>query len=202
MCAIIGYVCRSGEPDIDMLIRVFQESKIRGMHAFGYAFHQAGLLTVRRSLNLKEIEAHLLEDRPSAVIGHCRYSTSGDYRNMLNNQPIERDGRAVVVNGVIDMGTKPEMERRYDVNMNTENDAELSLFWDNPASAVGNISGSFAGLFLNSPTEILAVRNVRRPAYIVQEQNFGLVASTVDILRRSGIQQTAWVLPVGSPVLL
>ena len=50
-------------------------------------------------------------------IYHNRYSTSGDFKNHLNNQPIEIGDTSLCFNGVIDMGTKSQMEEKYQIKM-------------------------------------------------------------------------------------
>lgn len=195
MCAIIGYRA-DGEPDLDLISRVFEASKIRGLHAFGYAFWRGGLLHTYRFLDLKELLAHLAVHRPQALIGHCRYSTSGDYRNLENNQPVRRGSRALVFNGVIHMGTRTEMEAEYGVQLVTENDGEIVLAQEpfEPVGFVRGLKGSFAGLILDA-SGIIALRNTRRPAHIVEGQGFSLVISTSDIATRAAVPGPVKELP-------
>mgnify|MGYP000618844717 CR=1 FL=1 len=49
------------------------------------------------------------------IIYHNRYSTSGDYKNHENNQPIFNNELSLVFNGVLDMGTKKQIENKYNI---------------------------------------------------------------------------------------
>lgn len=186
MCAIIGYAAKR-EPDTELVIRLFRESKIRGLHAFGYSYlGPYSALCTEKFLNFEDLEAKLRAFTPKLLIGHCRYSTSGDWRNPENNQPIVR-GNALVFNGVIDMGTKQEMEARYGVLLENENDGELLLSsGKEPLDFVRDLPGSFAGILL-TPSGAFALRNERRPAYVGYRGGDVCVASTSDILVRAGL---------------
>jgi glutamine phosphoribosylpyrophosphate amidotransferase len=194
MCAIVGFV---GD-DYTALAAVFQESRVRGLHAFGYAYGNGKEIVVRKFETLHGLKFQLLKDRPKSLVGHCRYSTSGDWKDPRNNQPIVRFGRALVFNGVIDMGTKEEMERRHGVDLETENDGELALWALNKWSDVRSITPkqSFAGLWTDASGVIHVARNERRPAWVGQVGETTIIASTADILERAGINHRA-ELPVG-----
>lgn len=187
MCAIIGYVSKSSECDVGLLKRLFAESKIRGLHAFGYAFPGEKELVVRKSFTLPGLFYLLEQDKPTRMIGHCRYSTSGDYLDPRNNQPIVRDGRALVFNGVLHMGTKSEMEKAFHVELSTENDGELFLALPENDMLLAN--GSFAGLEMRSDGKIVARRNTRRPAWLFQTGGARIITSTLDIGLRAGLTE-------------
>lgn len=181
MCAIIGFI--SDNPTaiaVETLKKVFIESKIRGMHAYGYAAIQDGHLMEAKSNGLKSLLVSI--DNPTRLIGHCRYSTSGDYKNMNNNQPLRFGDEYMVFNGVIDMRTKQEMERAYSISMSSDNDGEIMLqAKDRLAMLRSEIT--FSGLTLNSHS-LAFFRNEGRPGYKATRHGATYIASTADILRR------------------
>lgn len=181
MCAIIGFI--SDNPTaiaVETLKKVFIESKIRGMHAYGYAAIQDGHLMEAKSNGLKSLLVSI--DNPTRLIGHCRYSTSGDYKNMNNNQPLRFGDEYMVFNGVIDMRTKQEMERAYSISMSSDNDGEIMLqAKDRLAMLRSEIT--FSGLTLNSHA-LAFFRNEGRPGYKATRHGATYIASTADILRR------------------
>ena len=48
MCSIIGF---SGVYDRDLLTKVFENSKIRGIHSFGFSYYDAGKLVTNKFLD-------------------------------------------------------------------------------------------------------------------------------------------------------
>lgn len=188
MCAIVGFLCSSPTDEaINTLRKVFIESKIRGMHAYGFASIQDGLMSSFKSNTLRPVLEAI--HKPKALIGHCRYSTSGDYIVEANNQPLRYKDEYMVFNGVIDMRTKPEMEKAYGIQMSCDNDGEIMLQTTNRLGLLG-MNVSFAGLFLNKDV-MTFMRNPNRPAYIGFKHGATYIASTADILKRSLISD--WV---------
>jgi len=185
MCAIIGFISDSPtQQAVDTLKKVFIESKIRGMHAYGYAAIQDGHLMEAKSNGLKSLLVSI--NNPTRLIGHCRYSTSGDYKDMNNNQPLRYGEEYLVFNGVIDMRTKAEMEAAYNIKMNSDNDGEIMLQTPNRTGLLK--SGiTFSGLTLNSHA-LAFFRNEGRPGYKATRFGATYIASTADILRRCLLQ--------------
>ena len=192
MCAIVGFLSKNPNKDaIETLKRVFIESKIRGMHSYGFAAVQNGLIDSYKNTKLLPVLDEI--QMPNALIGHCRYSTSGDYLLMANNQPLSHGNQHLVFNGVIDMRTKPEMEKAYGIQMSCENDGEIMLqSKDRLGLLRTNIS--FAGLFLDERS-MTFMRNPARPAYLGYKHNAIYIASTADILKRSLIADYAELEP-------
>lgn len=182
MCAIVGFISANPTREaLETLKRLFFESKIRGMHAYGYAATENGETRVFKTTRLPELLNNI--GNPQALIGHCRYSTSGDYTVMANNQPLEFDGEQMAFNGVIDMRTKPEMEQAYGIEMASDNDGEIMLQCPD-RTALLRTHISFAGLFLNG-TMVNFMRNENRPAYYAEKHGAVYIASTADIMKRS-----------------
>lgn len=181
MCAIIGFVCP--EPNtqaVNTLKKLFVESKIRGMHAYGFSAIQDGKLNEYKSNSLKALLDKI--DRPTMLIGHCRYSTSGDYKDMNNNQPIAYGDERLVFNGVIDMRTRAEMEVAYQIKMATENDGEIMLQTSDKMALLKS-SVTYSGLMLNKQ-RIAFFRNDSRPGYVANRHGATFIGSTADILKR------------------
>lgn len=200
MCGVVGFIPGSGDSvpislqPYSAFERLFKESTVRGLHAFGMAW--TGLpggppLVYNKTHNLRELLRHCPISRP--VIGHARYSLSGDWHDHANNQPLMRENRALVFNGVIDMGTKEQMEDRWGLPLPSYNDGEifLELLEENGGSTewaedwVQRINGSFAGLWLE-PNRMCALRNARRPLWISYQYGCTYFASTRDIFLRAG----------------
>lgn len=182
MCAIVGFLSPSPTDEaINTLRKLFIESKVRGMHAYGFTSVQDGLIHTYKNTMLRPVIEAI--QKPQALIGHCRYSTSGDYTVIENNQPLQHNGEHLVFNGVIDMRTKPEMELAYGIQMSCDNDGEIMLqSTDRLALVKTNIS--FAGIFLTNKT-MTFIRNANRPAYMGFKHGATYIASTADILKRS-----------------
>lgn len=193
MCGLIGYEPTGQEIDWkeqrDAFARLARESRIRGMHSYGIATPTM----VLKSHDLDEVIDAF--DASEPTIFHARYSTSGDWRNHENNQPIiidatERSCRlALAFNGVIDMGTRAEMSERWDVRLETDNDGEIFLrrllLGQSIASFVGGIAGSFAGVWLEGDV-LQCARNARRPLWKCEWPDVKWLASTKDVFVRAG----------------
>jgi glutamine phosphoribosylpyrophosphate amidotransferase len=186
MCSIVGW---NGVYNKDLVEKIMQNSRVRGLHAFGYSYYKNGVLTTKKFLKYKEFIDEINQDKPNKFIAHFRYSTSGEYTNQSNNQPITSLTAALAFNGVIDMGNKEEMESKYNCSLTTDNDGELVLkkFEEDTESVKEFIQNkTFAGIFLTS-NKIIAIRNANRPAYIAEKNGAKIICSTKDIMNRSGI---------------
>jgi glutamine phosphoribosylpyrophosphate amidotransferase len=214
MCGVIGFETRSaaGSPDdIKRVKALFRESQIRGKHAYGFSsLSPTGVdcIVTHKRIHLWEIDLCLDVAWPySSLIGHTRYSTSGDWRELNNNQPIHiRSGNlgvSVVFNGVIHQGTKSEIENDFGFSLETANDGEVFarkvLLDEDWETWVREGSFSFAGLFIRNG-EITAIRNKNRPLwYAIADRNV-YVASTQDIFRRTKLFSEPKQFPVGEAV--
>lgn len=156
MCGVIAAI----NVDQQLIDKVVEESKVRGLHYLGYA--KLG----------------------KAVLYHTRYCTSGK-----DNQPIDWDGSFLAMNGVIHMGTKKEMEKYYSIKMGSDNDAEvLAQYLDSYSFeelCVMWPKVSIAAVLLNKK-KLWAFRNKHRPLWLIEKQSSVLIASTQDILKRAG----------------
>lgn len=186
MCSIIAY---NGKYNKEIVEKICFNSRIRGLHSFGYSYiYKCSIITLKY-LDYKKFVKSLNENKPEKFIAHFRYSTSGDYKEKINNQPIQIGDTSMVFNGVIDMGTKQEMEQKYNCSMITENDGELAILEKKKGNEFLKQfiqQKTFAGAFLDLK-KIQVIRNENRPCYVGLYNDAKIVASTKDILQRSGV---------------
>jgi|694.fasta_scaffold00746_15 glutamine phosphoribosylpyrophosphate amidotransferase len=203
MCGVIGYASDDPQPSHSEALRsLFYESRVRGLHAFGFSTQDGERVVTQRFLDLKVCLA-AIPSGAARLIGHCRYSTSGDFRNVANNQPLQIDDAALAFNGVISMATKGEYERHHGREYKTENDGEIFLdkFVRNDGwlEFVARGRFSFAGLTLHRG-RLTALRNKSRPLFRVDQGSATFFASTADIFRRAGFAETPTPIPCGVAV--
>ena len=191
MCGIIGYSSNQQTKKHTHLVRqLFRESQVRGLHAFGFSYRSSRGIETQK---FRQIEDCLkaLPTEATSIIGHCRYSTSGDYKKPENNQPLQIEQTAMAFNGVISMATKEQNEAKYGRTYETDNDGEIFLDKftrdDEWLKFVAESKFSFAGLVLDQ-NQMIALRNKNRPLYKAKYDNATFFASTVDIFRRAGFQ--------------
>jgi len=186
MCGVVGFSCKKpNKENISILNNLIYESKIRGLHSFGYSYYIDGLIKTEKHHDINSVKLPM----SNKIIYHNRYSTSGDYKNHENNQPIFNNELSLVFNGVLDMGTKKQIENKYNIQMETENDGEIIL--KNCGADIELIhnfvkgtSGSFAGIILTSSNKLLAIRNSKRPLWQLNHLDCVYLASTKDIFKR------------------
>jgi glutamine phosphoribosylpyrophosphate amidotransferase len=203
MCALIGYACDDPQTEhADAVRALFYESRVRGLHAFGFSAWDGQRVATQRFLDFKQCLA-ALPRQVTRLIGHCRYSTSGDYQNVDNNQPLQIADAALAFNGVISMAVKEEYERQYARAYLTENDGEIFLDkfvrHDGWLEFVATGRFSFAGLTLQRG-RMTALRNKNRPLFRVEHNNATFFASTADIFRRAGFTELPTPVPCGVAV--
>lgn len=189
MCGVVAYFGQRSHQARTDFVRLARESKVRGLHAFGAAWYEGDKLKFAKSLNLEGLLVEIPTELPERFIFHNRYSTSGDFRNMVCNQPLLRSDAALVFNGTLDMGTKAEMEARHGVCLVSDNDGELALIKALEGTQafsdfVKGSRGSFAGAVL-SEGRLWVMRNTRRPLWHVNRGTGQFFASTKDIIKRA-----------------
>tara|TARA_R100001086_G_scaffold149480_1_gene79398 strand:+ start:1682 stop:2287 length:606 start_codon:yes stop_codon:yes gene_type:complete len=183
MCGVVGYSSnKSIEKHYKILQSIIQQSKIRGLHSFGYSYYDKKIIT-KKYYNIDKV----VFEKTNKIIYHNRYATSGDYKDPTNNQPIEYKDKCLVFNGVLDMRTKQEMQETYNITMNTDNDGEILLQKCNNKKDiidfVKKTTGSFAGIIMQQD-KIYAIRNKNRPLWQLKTDNATFYASTKDIFKR------------------
>lgn len=202
MCGILAFSTNNFIPKhLEIIKLLFQNSKVRGTHAFGVYYkldngdRQVNRHNKQHSLTKLYQEFDNIEQILGVsskvsikLIGHNRYSTSGDWLNHNNNQPIiTEENNGLVFNGVIDMREKIEWENEYQIKFNTENDGEilLRLGLDNPIDFINRKKCTFAGAILTNDDRLIVMRNKMRPAWILEHLGAKFVVSTKDIFYRT-----------------
>jgi hypothetical protein len=212
MCGIVGIqFLNDNRPEKarEFIEHLLLQSKIRGLHATGAAASVGGEIRVLKAavpaqkFLLMPEWAAFCDPLPASMILHTRYSTSGDWHDEQNNQPLGTENLALVHNGIVSMGTKQEMEQAYGVQLGTENDSEIILRKIECHLAQGiDISASiyaalhdihavhppiFACGLLSRTGEMYCYRDHVRPLYMfkVPALNLKGFCSTRDIFRRS-----------------
>jgi glutamine phosphoribosylpyrophosphate amidotransferase len=196
MCGVVGYASECVKSGVlDILTNIFWQSKVRGLHATGYSYWDGNNPVTNKFRTFVELRMSLSALWPSFVgaplrlIGHTRYSTSGDWHNPHNNQPLAIEDMALVFNGCIHMGTRLEYGAVYGEQYTTDNDGEIFcrkvLAGEDWESFVARGRFSFAGLFLRAGS-VHGVRNAQRPLWAGVFGGDEFVASTRDIFKRSG----------------
>ncbi len=187
MCGIVAYYSKNPTKEHYQKLRnLMTESKVRGLHSFGIAenWENGHALVAKRHSLVGEFDS-----LPHCVLFHNRYSTSGDYKDHNNNQPISIQQVNLVFNGVISMKDKAGMEKEYGIKMETDNDGEIFIHKILEGTHVDFLkqgSFSFAGVWLNFRGEMYAIRNKNRPLYYLKDEEAIFIASTKDIFKRAG----------------
>lgn len=189
MCGIVGYIPVDPSNSVKgMFLRLVLESRIRGLHACGIATRNG----VLRSYSVDDIIGAFDPSMPTVF--HTRYSLSGDWKVLENNQPLVVGGVSLAFNGVIHMGTKAEFEEAFQIQCSADNDGEIFLRRTCSADEfIQNMTGSFAGVWIDEGGRLWAGRNSRRPLWKATAYGARWYASTEDIFRRAGF---SGMLPV------
>lgn len=191
MCAVIGAVIlKPTENDFNMIRRVFDESKIRGMHATGMSvlpWWSDSIQTFIEPVSadkftaLDNLEDCISNDGNLYLIAHCRYSTS----DLQYNQPLYKDNKSIVHNGVITQELPENWKELYGYDCITKNDSELVLHSPDPLKEFAHMSMGVCELY--SEKKMRVYRNGKRPLYLTSVENGCIVTSTADIPKRAGI---------------
>jgi glutamine phosphoribosylpyrophosphate amidotransferase len=188
MCAVIGAILKSPRPeDFEMLLRVFHESKIRGMHATGISYIKGGeIVTDKRPVPADQFPFkfadYVNEDGNLYMVGHCRYSTS----DLEHNQPIANDKVSVVHNGVITQELYEDWETIYGYKCEGKNDTELLLRSLEDHSPLEHWKdSSLAVCELHVDKKLRVYRNGKRPLYLTSVPSGCIITSTWNIPERA-----------------
>jgi len=191
MCGVLGASIQNvTAADLDTIRKLFYESQIRGKHATGVTYYKDGsLVTIKEPTSAEEFiklhdPADWVDGDTLTFIGHCRYSTS----DLRYNQPIADDTLSLVHNGVISQELPDNWESLYGFKTETKNDSELLFhtlkeghepeYWED---------ASISAIWLTDTGSISYNRNGKRPLWIYQSARRIILASTEDVLKRSGI---------------
>lgn len=187
MCGVIGAYSSKGV-DIQKFQTLLIQSMIRGKHASGIAWNNKGKLSYRiidepaNFLSFSNIETDM-------IVGHARYSTS----DLNYNQPIKSEKIAVVHNGVISQAQPDTWFDHFGYKCTTKNDSELVLrSWEDNKHPIEKYKdSSIASIVIdltNSP-KMNFFRNEKRPLWFSEQDDSYYIASTKNILERTGIEK-------------
>ena len=195
MCGILGAYFLNKDPEtLTFTKKLITELKIRGRHSFGIAYYNNHSIEVTKSfeLNPDELVDAFVQSGSDCFIYHNRYSTSGDWHDMKNNQPIVVDGvGAIAMNGVLSMKKMEEFQKDFNVVCNCDNDAEVFLRKiEQGINLVDFLKSqkecSFSATLLLD-NKIYGLRNNKRPLYKFNFKDKALfLVSTLDTIKRAG----------------
>lgn len=192
MCGIIGvYLEKITPAQLEKVNHLILESSIRGIHATGVSFLQRGKITTIKShlpaekfIQERSLGHFKESDGGLYLLAHTRYSTS----DLRYNQPIGDEELVISHNGVISQGDPKIWESLFGFKTKTTNDSELIyVACKAGAHPLKVFRGSIAVCILQNK-QLNFYRNEQRPLWFCQELNGVVVASTKDILLRSGFQ--------------
>jgi glucosamine 6-phosphate synthetase-like amidotransferase/phosphosugar isomerase protein len=209
MCGIFGMIGTLSEENYseahELLTNIFKASVARGSDSAGFSavhFDRPGMLvTDKRPLaspkyvNRASKFKALKKDMPNILIGHTRYSTSGNPKRNRNNHPFNGRRWTLVHNGGI--SAWQSASRQLEISMRTETDSEILLHMleqeENPHVSVQNMitkvgTGSRIAIAAidhsSDEPKLLLFRNPSNDIYIMSHVGFNVIffASTKEIL--------------------
>lgn len=188
MCSIIGF---KGKFDPALVSRLLDESRLRGIHSFGYTCGEGTF----KYHDYEIFKNSILRRAPDVFIAHFRYSTSGDYKDLDNCQPLDDGKLSIAFNGVISQEPKEVIEQKFGVKLRSDNDGWVLSHFIGSKQRIGIKTANYACVYLREGNTLGALRNRNRPLYMSSLHGNTVIASTDDILIRSGINMTALMSP-------
>lgn len=198
MCGILGFAGDNTPKNRQLIKSLMLQLSLRGTHATGVAYQTvARVETLEASIPATEfLETFPVEFmlppslKPIRLIGHTRYSTS----DLLWNQPIDREGTAIVMNGVISQEPPDCWPGAGLFDYRTGNDAEIALLYALNGQR-GMMPGSFAICELDD-AGLICYRNTDRPLWWGHGEDYTVACSTRDALLRCKVRDPRQ-LPAG-----
>ena len=199
MCGIVAYKAKEKTSEhIDVLLKLIYESKIRGLHSFGYSYFEHSIMTTIKTFTLPTDLELFTKSSSKEFIYHNRYSTSGDWHTEINGQPITHRDISIAMNGVVSMKPRNEYEKEYNIKCFTDNDSEiflqLLLQGKDPEEIIHLIKGSCAVVWLDGKS-VYAIINSHIPLHYFYKYEAMFICSTSDIARRAVGAVTTEVKP-------
>ena len=194
MCGVLAVSMKGvSVRDLEQIRNLFIQSMIRGKHATGVTYYKNGELhtikepiTAMQFMSKYDPQDFVDENGDVTLIGHTRYSTS----DRKHNQPFQGDKISIAHNCVISQD--PEV---WEYETETRNDSELILRCiengDNPVEVYKKRSMACVAIELENGSPFLrAWRNRERPLWYFSKLRNVVFASTSDILKRSGFDES------------
>jgi len=199
MCGIVAYKSKNKIPKhIDILLKLIHESKIRGLHSFGYSYLDNSHVVTKKAFDLPSSIDDFAQSKATGFIYHNRYSTSGDWKVIDNIQPLSTRDISIAMNGVVSMAPIEEYEKQYGIKCSTENDSEIFLQLllqdKDPEEIIHQMKGSCAVVWLNG-NKVYAIRNSHRPLHYFYKDEAIFICSTSDIAHRAVGAKTTEIKP-------
>lgn len=175
------------------------ESGVRGLHAAGIWSSTSGL--TRCAGDVYDFISGADIKPANILLGHTRYSTSGDFCDIENNQPLQQSDLVLAHNGIVSMSE--DFDKIFGQKCSTRNDSEVILrkiaalsLRSNLVSAIpaalsqiGKVSKPiFACVLVDSEQDqVYLFHDDIRPLHLywVQALNCHVWTSTADIMRRA-----------------
>ena len=202
MCGIVGVKLLDNSHN-SQAMKIFEnllcEAQVRGKHSTGVAYVQDGSVHTYKRVGCAtdfittDTWQAVKSMSPRVLIGHTRYSTSGDV-TVSNAQPLSTPQLAIVHNGLVSMATKEEFEADYKIDTETANDSEIFL----RHALKGTIAEAFRKVYEVAPPifacgfldylgTIYLMRDHLRPLWMFDcpELSMQGFASTQDIIMRA-----------------
>lgn len=196
MCGVLGItIADFNERDYGFIRSLFIQSMIRGKHAAGVSYVKNGKVHTLKEpipadefISKQNLETWKNEDGNLYCIGHIRYSTS----DLRYNQPFATDELGIVHNGVISQEPPSTWSQLFGFETETANDSELILrAMEKNQNPLGTFNpASMAVCAINADKKLTAFRNHERPLYYYSDDRATIFASTKDILKRSGVNNS------------
>jgi hypothetical protein len=199
MCGIVGiYTEKPSQSVVTLFQLLMLESGIRGLHAAGV---YSGGKVQKYQGGVNEVLPQIkLDPKHKLFMGHTRYSTSGDYHDLNNNQPLQLGELTLAHNGIISMSS--EFAQIFGEPCVTNNDSEVILckvakhaLRTNLVSAiakslveVNDISRPiFACALVHGDQDVYLFKDDIRPLHLfwVKEIRCWVWSSTLDIMQRA-----------------
>ncbi|MFC1959147.1 hypothetical protein ACFLYO_00400 [Chloroflexota bacterium] len=155
MCGVFAY--NGPEPvDLRWIQQVAKLAGYRGPYSFGFAWR--GLdesWQVYKQVGALDENLDTLERVVGAVqvIGHARLATSGDFRQLENNQPLIKDDVAIAHNG--NVYNWQALARMYGFTPETANDSEALLHLIDGDVSASKVEQTIAQIDACSPNSLL-----------------------------------------------
>lgn len=121
MCGIFGAIGK--HIDVEILQEIAFEARKRGPQAYGISWLSNDSICQQKSANAINPKKAFQGIQTTGIIGNCRLSTSGTYKDIANNQPIVLDDLAISHNG--NVKSYLQIADQLGVELHTKCDSEI-----------------------------------------------------------------------------